>query len=129
MKKAVLTFFSNLLLISISPNDSLAQQLPGQINVLEGRIQETGLPNGWDTAVDNFNCTVSFQNGSIFFERMSPNEKCSFFFSRQGVPNGEYRLITNFVIDGNNPGMILNGRDLRFESAKAVKDTSIIRAC
>jgi hypothetical protein len=57
-------------------------------DLLSGVIQENGLPVGWIRAVDNFECTVKFQNGSIYFERLMPDEKCSFAFS-QNAENGE----------------------------------------
>lgn len=39
---------------------ALAQKADKPINLLFGEIQANGLPKGWETAVDNFDCTIKF---------------------------------------------------------------------
>jgi hypothetical protein len=85
------------------------------INLLESSLQENGLPDGWMTAADNFNCTVKFQDGAIYFERLSRDEKCSFAFHRN-LSNGDYLLKTQFKIDGNEPQIFLDGKPLNQET-------------
>jgi hypothetical protein len=90
-------------------------QIEKKKDLLAGVIQESGLPAGWMRAADNFECTVKFQNGSIYFERLEPEEKCSFAFS-QNAENGEYLIKTAFTIDGNAPKIFLDGNSLEAEN-------------
>lgn len=91
------------------------------INLLEGSLQENGLPDGWTTAADNFECTVKFQDGAIYFERLLRDEKCSFFFYKN-LSNGDYLLKTKFKIDGNEPQIFLDGKPLNQKNKIKVID-------
>lgn len=114
----------SFVVLCLMTNFSFGQQpvsLSNTINLLEGSVQSNGLPNGWMTAVDNLDCTIKFQNGAIYFERLSPNEKCSFAFSKN-LDNGYYLLKTVFEIDGNDPGIFLDGKSLQKENEIKVTD-------
>jgi len=113
-----------LVILFLMTNFSFGQQPTppsNTINLLEGSLQENGLPNGWTTSVDNFDCTIKFQNGAIYFERLSPDEKCSFAFSRN-MDNGDYLLKTLFEIDGNEPKILLDGKTLEKQNEIKVTD-------
>lgn len=110
-----------LIILSISTSHVFAQQLSGEINLLEGVAQENGLPEGWMPSVDNDECMIKFQNGGIYFERSIPGEKCSFSF-RKNLDNGDYSLKTTFEIDGNEPGIFLDGNPLEKQNEVKVTD-------
>jgi hypothetical protein len=106
---------------SVMSFEQQSTPLSNTINLLEGSIQANGLPDGWMTSVDNFNCTVKFQNGALNFERLSPDEKCSFAFNKT-LSNGDYLLKTTFKIDGNNPQIFLDGKPLEQQNEIKVID-------
>lgn len=110
MLKTILTTLISILLIAGGNN--FAQQKSNRTNLLGGAIQENGLPAGWITAVDNYECAVKFDGNSIYFERQVKDEKCSFAFTKE-MPDGEYLLETNFKIDGNGHGIFLDGVPLK----------------
>lgn len=91
------------------------------IDLLNGEIQGNGLPKSWMTAADNSDCTIKFVNGAIHFERMSPNQKCSFAF-RQNLDNGDYFLKTKFETDGNEPEISLDRKPLKEQNEIKVTD-------
>lgn len=105
-----------LLLAFILSGSIFAQTGPNKINsaidLLGGAVQQNGLPAGWTTAADNYECTVKFtESGAIYFERRLKDEKCSFAFTAE-VPEGEYVLQTDFTIDGNGSEIFLDGAPL-----------------
>ena len=114
------------IIILLMTNFILGQKIK-DVNLLGGAIQESespfenGLPKGWMRAVDNYECTVKFESGSIYFERLLPDEKCSFAFS-QDAENGDYLVKTNFRIDGNEPKILLDGVPLEKENFIKVTD-------
>ncbi|MFV0387458.1 MAG: hypothetical protein ACK5NT_01790, partial [Pyrinomonadaceae bacterium] len=77
------------------------------IDLLAGKIQSNGMPEGWVKSVDN-NCTVKFQNRAIYFERQSPDEKCSFVYTGK-TTNNKLLLSSQYDIDGNGYGILFNG--------------------
>lgn len=91
-------------------------------DLLSGEIQANGLPSGCETAVDNYDCTIKFdENKAIYFERQTIGEKCSFALTRE-MPNGVYLLKADFKIDGNGKAIMLDGVPLKTRQKITVTD-------
>lgn len=102
-----------------------AQKSVEPINLFSGSIEEIGLPTGWVTSVDNLDCTIKFtSNKQIYFERQSPDEKCSFAFTK-ALPEGNYVLKTKFKIGGSAAEIFLDGAPLKKTHTIKVVDGQI----
>lgn len=114
--------FSLILFVAVSAQVAFTQQPNKPTDLLAGKVQKNGLPEGWDTVGENLDCTIKFdENKAIYFERQSPGEKCSFFFTKN-VPNGVYLLKTNFKFDGNGAEVLLDGKPLKKQQTVNVTD-------
>lgn len=111
------------LLFLISADLSIFGQ--NTVDILSGKTQTNGLPEGWITAADNYECTVKFtESKAIYFERTSKYEKCSFDFTKE-MPEGEYLLKTGFEIDGSGYEIFLDGAPLKKERRLKTADGKI----
>lgn len=106
-------------------------QKPAPINPFAGEIVQStdkfinGLPEGWTRSVGNFDCIIKFEKGALYFERHSPDEKCSVTFTKEGVSNGKYLLTTSYKIDGNAVEVLVNGESIKKKHQVEVKDGTL----
>ncbi len=119
-----LKLISILVLGILSVQSSLAQKTAGPIDLFSGAIQANGLPEGWSTPDEN-DCRIKFdENRAIFFERQSPDEKCSFVFTRE-MPDGIFTLKTRSKNEGNGKEILLDGKPLKKEQTIEVSNGTL----